>query len=243
VQDREREKIAYQYGQMLDDDGSMRRWIESNPERLARAEQLSQQMVPDRSIEENRDVNKAVDSFRDWDKYPYQLIVVPGYTPLGNKTPIRMHPTQRERLEQAKRDFDAGRAPFIMLSGANVHPPLNPHYEAIEMKKELIEMGVPADRIIVDARARHSTTNLRNVGRYMSDHGLIKALVTTSADQDFYFSFPDTSHYHQRCRNELGYTVGELKDAQLDGVIDTNHAVFKPYKEVRRINYRDPLDP
>jgi hypothetical protein len=240
----DRDRMAATFGRMLEKDGSLRRWIEESPDRRRRAEGLARRLAPpDLSVDENRAANAAVDGFRDWARYPYQLIVVPGYTPLDARQPVQMHPTQRARLEQAVRDYQAGRAPFILVSGGNVHPPGTPYYEAIEMKRELRRMGIPEDRIIVDARARHSTTNLRNTGRYMLDHGLSRALLTTSGDQDFYFSFPDISTFHLRCRSELGHTVGDFEDAQLDGFIDTSHSVFTPAQDVRRVNYRDPLDP
>ena len=46
------------------------------------------------------------------------------------------------------------------------------------MKRALLGIGIPKDSIIVEARARHSTTNLRNAGRYMLSHGLVRGLVT-----------------------------------------------------------------
>ena len=104
-------------------------------------------------------------------------------------------------------------------------------------------MGIPDDRIIVDARARHSTTNLRNAGRYMLEHGLSRALVTTSFGQDFYFSFPNISTFNHRCRSELGHEVGRLGDVQMSDSIDTAHSWFTPSPDVRRIGIRDPLDP
>jgi hypothetical protein len=190
------------------------------------------------SERENAAVNQVVDSFKDWDKYPYQAVVVPGFTPLDAKDPVRMHPEQRKRLEVAKRDFETGKAPFILVSGGNVHPDGTPYNEALEMKAELIRMGVPADRIIVDAQARHSTTNLRNAGRYMLEHGMSKALVASSGSQDFYFSHPWISTFHLRCMSELGYRVGKLSDAG-----DRNHSEFRPDSDVKRFNLRDPRDP
>ena len=238
---KDRAPLARMFEKMLDNDSSLRSFIESDPKRLRRAQDLAKNLAPtDPSIDENRKVNEAVANFQDWGKYPHHLIVVPGYTPLNAKSPIKMHPTQKERLEQAVRDYHAGQAPFIMVSGGNVHPPGTDVNEALSMKEELKRMGIPEDRIIVDARAQHSTTNLRNVGRYMLDHGMTRALVTTSFDQDFYFSCPDISDFHNRCRRNLGYTVGELEDV---GNADPNHSVFTPSKDVHRINYKDPRDP
>jgi hypothetical protein len=165
--------------------------------------------------------------------------VVPGFSPRDGIAQPGVHPTAQRRLVQAKADFDAGKAPFVLLSGSNVWPNGTPYYEALEMKKALIAMGVPGDRIIVDTRARHSTTNLRNAGRYMQAHGMNKALITTTFDQDFYFSASGISTFDARCMIELGYRVGRLRDVPFDPM----HSVFMPSSKVRKVNIRDPLDP
>jgi len=200
------------------------------------------------SVIENQEVNPLVDNFKDWDAYPYGLIIVPGFTPAETKKPIRMDPTEKERLVLAKKDFKdgkKGKAPFIFVSGGAVYPKgSTPCFEGIEMKHELADMGVPKDRIIVDAAAQHSTTNIRNAGRYMLQHKIPKpqSLITTSGgeeyfdllhplktiksrifSQDFLFSNPIKSRFHKRSEKELGYRVGELKDAEGIG-----HSAYTP---------------
>jgi hypothetical protein len=107
-------------------------------------------------------------------------------------------------------------------------------------------MGVAEDVILVEARARHSTTNLRNAGRYMIARGLARALVCAPGggiggsrvfDQAFYFSHPVISTFHGRCERELGYRVGERAEA------GPGRAAFTPAPEVARLDYKDPLDP
>ena len=99
---------------------------------------------------------------------------------------------------------------------------------------------------MVEARARHSTTNLRNAGRFLVERGLESAVITTLGgglfggelfDQDFYFSHPNLSTFHARCERELGYPVGELMSC------GEHHTVFVPSSDVLRVGYRDPLDP
>ena len=49
------------------------------------------------------------------------------------------------------RDFRQKKAPFILVSGGNVHPNLTPYNEALEMKMALMrEFGVPENAILVD---------------------------------------------------------------------------------------------
>jgi hypothetical protein len=114
------------------------------------------------------------------------------------------------------------------------------------MKKVLAGLGVPSPRILADARARHSTTNLRNAGRVLLEHRLARALVVTLGGgllgsdvfgQDFYFGNPSLSTFHARCQRELGYRLGDLEK-------DGDHRIaFTPAPEVRRIGFRDALDP
>jgi hypothetical protein len=190
------------------------------------------------SVAENAGVNQVVAGFQDWTDYRHDLIVVPGFTPPPATTAWRMHPQEKTRLERAQKDLQDGQAPFIFVSGGAVYPAGTPCYEGVEMKHELIDMGVPADRIIVDAAAQHSTTNIRNAGRYMlaQKRALTSALITTSGSQDFYFSHPGLSTFHKRSREELGYEVGGLRNARGRG-----HSVYTPSERVREPGL-DPQD-
>ena len=228
-------------------DSRTREWIEADPKRLAAYQALVQQVrPPNRSNDQNVETNKNVDRWVAAGRppgpggkpYEYDLIIVPGYTPLSEKVAkAGVHPTGEDRLQMAAEQYKAGKAPFVMLSGANVYPKGTSFYEAEEMKKRLVELGVPADRIIVDCEARHSTTNLRNCGRYMMDHNLREANVVTNEPQHFYMNCPDLSTYHMRSRDELGYEVGTLEG------MEGRDISFKPSRDCYRTNFWDPLDP
>lgn len=243
----ERDKDDYRYA--LHDsfeNKDYRKWVESDPKRHRDVENIVRKMAkPDPSPAENAKTNEAVDKFKDWKNYPNDVIIVPGYTPLDQKTPLQgVHPDGKERLKLAKEAFDSHKAPFILLSGGNVYPRHTTTNEAKSMKDELIKMGVPEDRIIVDMQARHSTTNLRNAGRYMIDHDMGRGLIITKGggpdcfDQAFYFRNPDLSTFNSRCKSDLGYQVGELNPGD-----EATEIKFKPSPDVKRFNYRDPLDP
>ena len=114
------------------------------------------------------------------------------------------------------------------------------------MKRALVARGIPTERVLVDARARHSTTNLRNAGRIMRSLGMARALIATLGGglfgsdlfgQDFYFSNPTLSTFYARCDSELGYRVGAL-DPVDDGLIS-----LVPSPDVARVGFRDALDP
>lgn len=214
-------------------------WIQADRARRERAEAaLARIAPPDPGAELDREAREAAGRRRRGPQ-PYDLIIVPGFTPRDADPAPGVHPVAMRRLEVAEEDLRLGKAAFVLLSGANVHPPGTPFYEAIEMREALIGMGVAPDRIVLDCRARHSTTNLRNAGRFMLAHGMKTALITTTMGQDFYFSAPGLSTFHGRCMRELGYRVGTLRDVPGD----MNHAVYEPAREVTRFHLGDPLDP
>lgn len=228
-------------------DRALAGWIEASPTRRQRAVAIAKAIAPpDPGAAHNAVTAAAFRAFQGWERFPYRILVVPGYTPLDEtEAKPGVHPVARRRLEMALEDHHAGKAPFLLVSGANVYPRGTPYYEAIEMKTALCEMGVAPDRIFIDARARHTTTNLRNAGRIMRGLGVAKALVITKGGglggsdlfgQDFYLAHPDLSTFHARCRTELGYEVGELRGVG-DGRIELTVS-----PRVTLPGY-DPLDP
>jgi hypothetical protein len=241
-----RDELAYAWAEAVDDDLSS--FIEADPARRRAVEAIVARIAPrDPSPDHNEASLAALRGFTDWPRYPYGTLIVPGYTPRDSTVAAPgVHPTTRRRLEQAIEDLAQGKAPFVLVTGGNVYPRGTPYHEAIEMKSELVSMGVPEEQILVEARARHSTTNLRNAGRIMRAHGVRIGLITTVGggiggsdvfDQDFYFSHPTLSTFYARSTRELGYRVGELRGA---GEL---HAELIPAPEVARVGIRDALDP
>jgi hypothetical protein len=150
---------------------------------------------------------------------PYDVIVVPGYTPLDQTTPSPvLDPVAQSRLLAAVSALRAGYAPLILVSGGNVHPPNTPYNEALEMKRFLLAQGVPSSAIVVEPCARHSHTNLRNAGRFMMSTGLRTALIVTSWDQSMYFGRARFSSFDARCVADLGYVVGTFQRMENVGI-------------------------
>lgn len=241
-----RDAIRYAWAAAVDDD--LHTFIQADQGRVRAVEAILAHIVPrDPSADHNQASLAAVRGFTEWERYPYAMIIVPGFTPLNTAVACPgVHPTAVRRLEQAVQDLADNQAPFVLVSGGNVYPQGSRFYEAIEMKTELVRLGVPEAQIVVEARARHSTTNLRNAGRILRAHGLRTGLITTVGggiadtdvfDQDFYFSNPTMSTFHTRCMSELGYRVGQLRGA------GEMHTAFTPAPEVVRIGLRDALDP
>jgi len=170
-------------------------------------------------------------------QYGYDALIVPGFTPLDQATPLRIHPTAQARLQAAWQDYQRGFAPLIIVTGGNAHPAGTPFNEAVEMKRYLQSLGAPGEAVLIEPCAQHSHTNLRNAGRLMHHLGLRRALIVTSRDQAMYFSRPRTSSFDGRCLADLGYHVGYLQSVE-----DPNRVIFVPSGRVFERG-RDPLDP
>lgn len=167
----------------------------------------------------------------------FQLVIVPGYTPVKTNTPVSITSTSQKRLANAVSIMKKKNIGFIMVSGGNVHPDGTPFNEAFGMKNYLMQnLGVPEEQIVIDPYARHSTTNIRNCGRFMLTYGLNRALIVTSFDQNFYFSFQGISTFAARSRSVLGYVIGKF------GFVSPISSSFIPSQDVfTRGN--TPLDP
>ena len=128
---------------------------------------------------------------------------------------------------------------LIILSGASVHPKGTRFVEAVEMRKALIErFGVPAESIIIEPYARHTTTNLRNVTRRLIAMGapLDKdALIVTYTNQSRYI---ESAEFASRNQKELGYLPGTV-----GARLSPTELIFRPSAKSLRIDPLDPLDP
>jgi len=172
-----------------------------------------------------------------WAKYPYSVIVVPGS---GNDRPaVNLSPAGRLRDELAAKRFRDGKAPFLIVSGGFVHPLRTEFSEAIEMKRDLMtRFGIPADSIIVDPHARHTTTNMRNAARLMYRYGIPfdkTALVTTDPWQS---QSIESSAFDKRCMDELGYVPQKILSR-----ISAFDLTFMPIRSSLQTNPLEPLDP
>jgi hypothetical protein len=173
----------------------------------------------------------------DWSRYKYSAIVVPGS---GTDRPGQaMSPWGKARVTLAARRYKAGLAPFLIVSGGYVHPAQTPYCEALEMKKALIaEYGVPAEAILIDPHARHTTTNLRNAARLLWRYGFPwekTVLITTDQGQSAYIEAPS---FAERCRTEIGHVPyeGLKRISQFD-------LEFRPRLDALQTDPLEPLDP
>lgn len=173
----------------------------------------------------------------NWKAFPYAVILVPGAGPEEPEVALSAGGMLRCRVA-ALRYFE-GLAPFLVVSGGNVHPYKTKFNEAIEMKKFMVEkLKVPANAIIVEPHARHTTTNMRNTARLIFRYGMPfdKACITsTSKSQSMYIQ---ELNLDKRCEKELNH-VPYRKGKRLS----ETEAEFYPLIEALQINAIEPLDP
>jgi hypothetical protein len=173
----------------------------------------------------------------DWKLFRYSAIIIPGIGPENVGMALSTRGKWNVRL--AAKRFADGEAPFIILSGASVHPKGTRFVEAVEMRKALIErFGVPAEAIIIEPYARHTTTNLRNVTRRLVAMGapLDKdSLIVTYTNQSRYI---EGAEFASRNQKELGYMPGTV-----GARLSPTELIFRPSAKSLRIDPLDPLDP
>ncbi|MCC9043682.1 YdcF family protein [Myroides sp. M-43] len=173
----------------------------------------------------------------DFKKYEYNALIVLGDGPENYTDPLGA--LGKLNLKLAVEQYKQGKAPFIIVSGGHVHPNRTQTCEAIEMKKELIQLyNIPEQAIIVEPYARHTTTNLRNATRLMIEYGFdIKQKSMIVSYQLHTKSIADKK-FLDRFMRELGYLPGEIVKQQKGELLD-----FYPSDLLLQVNPLEPLDP
>ena len=173
----------------------------------------------------------------NWSKFPYSAIIVPGSG--GDRPDVSLSAIGKLRLILAARRFAEAKAPFILVSGGFVHPNQTQFCEAMEMKKYLVAaLGIPADAILIDPHARHTTTNLRNAARLIYRYKIPfdkPALITSDQEQSTYIQGND---FAGRCLRELGYKPWDA--LRRTSPFDLE---FLPVVDSLQADAMDPLDP
>ncbi len=175
----------------------------------------------------------------DWDEYNYASILLLGDSPNSSGDDINISESAKKRVKLAADRYKLNKVPLIIISGANVYPFQTPYYEAIEMKKWMIDnYNVPEKAIIVDPHGRHTTTNLRNGSRLIFRYGIPddkKSIVTAT---ESHIDYVVSNNYYNTCFKHFGYMPVKLKDR-----ISINDVEFFPNLISLHANAIDPLDP
>ncbi|MEZ0471168.1 YdcF family protein [Luteimonas salinilitoris] len=173
----------------------------------------------------------------DWSRYRYTSIIVLGAGPEDLLTPLSAR--GKLHIKVAAQRYFNGLAPFIIVSGAAVHPRETRFVEAVEMRRALIERyGVPAHAIVIEPYARHTTTNLRNSARLLMS---MKAPMDRDAlvlSDPRHIDAVESAEFIARNQRELGYQPGKVGERTSPFDI-----VFRPSPDAARVDPLDPLDP
>lgn len=173
----------------------------------------------------------------DWSRYRYTAIIVLGAGPEDLLTPLSARGKLHVKVA-AQRYFD-GLAPFIIVSGAAVHPRGTRSVEAVEMRRALIERyGVPAHAIVIEPYARHTTTNLRNAARLLMSMKAPMDRDTLVLSDPPHIDAVESAEFVARNQRELGYQPGKIGERTSPFDI-----VFRPSPDAARVDPLDPLDP
>lgn len=175
----------------------------------------------------------------NWNDFKYSVIVVLGDSPNSSGDLPNISIGGMARADHGVELYNQGKAPLIAFTGGHLWPVHTIYSEAIEMKNYVMDTyGIPASRILVDPHSRHTTTNLRNIGRQIFRYGIPidkKAIISTSQSHSEYVA---SSGYLTRCQNEMNHIPIELYDRLSDFDIE-----FTSKIEVLHLDSSDPLDP
>lgn len=173
----------------------------------------------------------------DWKRWHYTAMIVTG---VGPETPdTALSPFGKYHVRLAADRFARGDIALIIVTGGRAHPRATRFTEAEQMRAALIERyGVPADAIVIEPYARHTTTNLRNATRLLATLGapLDKdALIVCNPGQSETIA---SAAFAQRNLAELGYVPGQVGRRWSPTELE-----FRPSPLSLRVDPRDPLDP
>ncbi|MFD2327364.1 YdcF family protein [Mucilaginibacter galii] len=170
-----------------------------------------------------------------WASYPYSHILVPGAGPENLTTPLSGEGMLR--CKTAARQYQLGKAPFVVVSGGSVHPYKTKYNEAVEMKKYMVgTLHVPENAVIIEPHARHTTTNIRNDVRLIFRYGIPMdkpALIITDKFQN-----NSIANMEKRCLNELKYVPYKLGKRISETALE-----FYPVITSLQIDADEPMDP
>jgi hypothetical protein len=173
----------------------------------------------------------------DWHRYRYSAMIVTGVGPEIEGEPLS--PFGKYHVRLAAQRFAQGDIAFILVTGGRAHPRGTPFTEADEMRKALIERyGVPAEAIVIEPYARHTTTNLRNASRLLRGMGAPRETETVIVCNPQQSAYIESPKFAERNTAELGYQPGRVVRR-----LSPTELVFQPAGASERVDPRDPLDP
>ena len=85
-----------------------------------------------------------------------------------------------DRVFEAARIYQAGKVRYILVSGGNLPWSSSGVSEASLIAEVLIELGVPADALVIEPASRNTYENATNTARILEERGSTKPILVTS---------------------------------------------------------------
>jgi uncharacterized SAM-binding protein YcdF (DUF218 family) len=161
----------------------------------------------------------------------FDTLLVLGTPSLADGSPS---PEQRERVLEGIREYRAGVAPRLIMTGGAAH---NAFVEAHSMELYAVSQGVPADAILEEDQAHDTIQNIYFSNQIMQQHGWHSAEIVSSPSH-----LPRTAlilmHYPFAWRTHPArwppeYTRTKISDTfwgEMKGCYTLVHSGFKPNK-------------
>lgn len=173
----------------------------------------------------------------DWSKYSYTAVVLPGHG--FDEQTLPLAPLDWVVIRTGAERYHAGQAPFLIVSGGYVHPNQTRDCEALLMKQVLMtRFNVPADAILIDPHARHTTTNLRNASRLIYRYGMPFEKPALVCSEPYQTNTIASEAFRKRCVKELGY-----EPIKLGRRLSETDLEFLPQLDSLHADPVEPLDP
>lgn len=86
-----------------------------------------------------------------------------------------------DRILKGVELYKQGKADFLILSGGSGALFGSAYSEAVLLKKFVVRLGIPSDKVIVEANSRNTFQNATETAKIIHENGLTKILLITSA--------------------------------------------------------------
>lgn len=172
-----------------------------------------------------------------WKKYPFSGILIFGSGP--SKPDVAINPTNKERCRMGAALYKQNKAPFIIVSGGFVHPFQTKFNEAFEMKKYITDsLDIPANVIIMEPHARHTTGNVRNANRIILRQHIPFDKPVLGVSSRSHINYIAADRFKKACKRDFGF----IPFKQLKRISDTTVAYYVDSVSLQ-INAVAPLNP
>ncbi len=172
-----------------------------------------------------------------WDDYPFSTILVFGSGP--SKPEVAISETGKARCRMGAALYKQDKAPFLVVSGGNVHPFQTKYNEAFEMKKYLVDsLHIPGQVIIMEPHARHTTGNVRNTNRIIFKQEIPADKPVLGVSSKGHIDYISGERFIAACKRDFGLIPFTVMKRLSDTTVS-----YYPDSSSLQVNAVAPLNP